>query len=64
MNFGWSLKTWRGGNENKIIKMENKHMKNSCAVKRNAYYGVKCVWVLKGTIANSQGPKNVWVPKI
>lgn len=24
MNFGWSLKTWRGGNENKIIKMENK----------------------------------------
>lgn len=24
MNFGWSLETWRGGNENKRIKMENK----------------------------------------
>ena len=39
------------------------HMKNRCAVKRNAYYGMKCVWVPKGTIANSQGPKKVWVPK-
>ena len=27
------------------------HMKNRCAVKRNAYYGMKCVWVPKRTIA-------------
>ena len=38
-------------------------MKYICPVKRNAYYGVKCVWVPKGTIANSQGPKRLWVPK-
>ena len=28
------------------------HMKNKCPVKRNVYYGVKCIWVPKGTIAN------------
>ena len=37
--------------------------KNICVVKRNAYYGMKCVWVPKGTIANSKGPKKIWVPK-
>ena len=41
----------------------NGHMKNRCLVKRNAYYGVKCVWVPKGTIANIEGSKKVWVPK-
>ena len=39
------------------------HMKNTCPVKRNAYYGVKCVWVPKGTIINSKRPKKVLVPK-
>ena len=39
-------------------------MNYRCLVKRNAYYGVKCVWVPKETIANTQGPKNVWVSKI
>ena len=39
------------------------HMKNRCPVKRNAYYGVKCIWVLKGIIVNTQGPKGFWVPK-
>ena len=39
------------------------HMKNIYPVKRNAYYGVKCIWVSKGTIANTQGPKKFWVPK-
>ena len=38
-------------------------MKYRCPVKRNAYYEVKCVWVPKGTIANTQGPKQIWVPK-
>ena len=42
---------------------QNGHMKNRCPMKRNAYYGVKCVWILKETIANTQEPKNVWVPK-
>ncbi|KAH9698219.1 hypothetical protein KPL71_023937 [Citrus sinensis] len=28
-----------------------------CPVKKNAYYGVKCIWVPKGTVANTQGPK-------
>ena len=35
------------------------HMKNRCPVKRNAYYGVKCIWVPKGTVVNSQGPKKL-----
>ena len=39
------------------------HMKNRCPIKRNAYYGVKCIWVPKGTISNTQEPKNIWVPK-
>ena len=39
------------------------HMKYRCPVKRNAYYGVKCIWVPKGTIANTQGHKKFWVPK-
>ena len=39
------------------------HMKNRCPMKKNAYYGVKYVWVPKGTIANSQGLQKVWVPK-
>ena len=42
---------------------QNGHMKLRCPVKRNAYYGVKCIWVPKGTVANSQGPKKLWVPK-
>ena len=29
------------------------HIKFRCPVKINAYYGVKCVWVLKGTIAKT-----------
>ena len=29
------------------------HMKYTCLVKRNAYFGVKCIWVPKGTIANT-----------
>ena len=32
-------------------------------VKKNAYYEIKCVWVPKGTIANTQGSKTFWVPK-
>ena len=39
------------------------HMQNRYPVKRNAYYGVKCIWVPKGTIANTQGHKKFWVPK-
>ena len=39
------------------------HMKLESPVKINAYYGVKCVWVPKGTIANTQGPKSIWVLK-
>ena len=39
-------------------------MKNRCPVKRNAYYGMKCIWVPKGTIANIQGPKKYWVLKL
>ena len=42
---------------------QNGHMKYRCPVKRNAYYGVKCIWAPKGTVANSQGPKKLWVPK-
>ena len=41
----------------------NDHMKLRCPVKRNAYYGVKYIWVPKGTITTTQGPKKVWVPK-
>ena len=33
------------------------HMNNRSSVKRNAYYGVKCVWVRKWTIANTQWSK-------
>ena len=29
------------------------HIKNRCPVKRNAYYGIKCVWLPKGTITNT-----------
>ena len=39
------------------------HMKNKCLVKRNAYYVVKCIWVPKEIIANTQGPKSIWVLK-
>ena len=39
------------------------HMKNRCPVKKNAYYGMKCIWVPEGTIANTQWPKTFWVPK-
>ena len=39
------------------------HMKNRCPVKRNAYYGIKCIWVPKGIIANTQWPKSIWLPK-
>ena len=42
---------------------QDSHMKNRCAVKKNAYYGMTCVWVSKGTITNSQRPKKVWVLK-
>ena len=38
------------------------HMKNKCPIKRNAYYGAKCIWVPKGIITNTQGPKSIWVP--
>ena len=31
---------------------QDEHMKNRCPMKRNAYYGMKCIWVPKGTIAN------------
>ena len=37
-------------------------MKYRCLMKRNAFNGVKCV-APKGTIANTQGPKDIWVPK-
>ena len=26
---------------------QDDHMKNRCPVKRNAYYGMKCIWVPK-----------------
>lgn len=39
------------------------HMKNRCPVKQNAYYRIKCIWVPKGTVANTQGSKSIWVPK-
>ena len=39
------------------------HIKNRCAVKRNVYYGMKCVWFSKRTIANSQEPETVGVPE-
>ena len=42
---------------------QNGHMSFRCPVKRNAYYGAKCIWVPKGTISNTQGPKSIWVPK-
>lgn len=42
---------------------QNGHIKLRCPVKRNAYYRVTCIWVPKGTIVNTQGPKNIWVPK-
>ena len=32
-------------------------------IKRNAYYGAKCIWVPKGIITNTQGPKSIWIPK-
>ncbi|KAH9770106.1 hypothetical protein KPL71_012261 [Citrus sinensis] len=47
---------------NELMKI-NGHMKNRCPVKRNAYYGMKCIWVPKGITTNSQGPKKLWVPK-
>ena len=42
---------------------QNGHMKLGCPIKRKVYYGVKCVWVPKVTIANTQGPNSIWVPK-
>ena len=42
---------------------QNGHIQYKCLVKRNAYHGVKCIWVLKGTITNTQRPKKIWVPK-
>ena len=42
---------------------QNGHMKYRCLVKMNAYYGVKCIWVPKGIVANAQELKKVWVPK-
>ena len=42
---------------------QGSHMKYKSSVKRKAHYRVKCVWVPKGTIANTQGRKKVWVPK-
>ncbi|KAH9680686.1 hypothetical protein KPL71_026648 [Citrus sinensis] len=47
---------------NELMKIDG-HMKNRCPVKRNAYYGMKCIWVPKGITTNSQGPKKLWVPK-
>ena len=41
---------------------QNGHMSFRCPVKRNAYYGAKCIWVPKGIITNTQGPKSIWVP--
>ena len=41
----------------------NGHMSFRCPVKRNIYYGVKCIWVPKGTKSNTQGPKSIWIPK-
>ena len=41
----------------------NGHMSYRFLVKRNAYYGIKCTWVLKLTIANTQRPKKFWVSK-
>ena len=38
-------------------------MSNRRLIKRNSYYGIKYGWVLKGTIANTQGRKTFWVPK-
>lgn len=37
----------------------NSHMSFRCPVKRNIYYGVKCIWVPKGTKSNAQGPKSI-----
>ena len=45
------------------LLQQNSHMKNRCPVKKNAYYGVKCVWVPKRTITDTQGLKKFWVPK-
>ena len=42
---------------------QNGHMKNRCRIKKNVYYGAKCIWVPKGIIGNTQGPKSIWVPK-
>ena len=53
--------------DNKIVCHycnQHGHMKYRCPMKINAYYGVTCVWVPKGTITNNQGLKKVWVPKI
>ena len=33
---------------------QNGYMKYRFSLKRNAYHGVKCVWVSKGTITNTQ----------
>ena len=41
----------------------NGHMSFRCPVKRNVYYGAKCIWVPKETKSNVQGPKSIWVPK-
>ena len=41
----------------------NRHMSYRCLVKRNVYYGIKCIWVPKGNITDTQGPKKLWVPK-
>ena len=36
------------------------HLKYDCPFKRKS---LKCIWVLKGTVANNVGPKFIWVPK-
>ena len=43
---------------------QNGHTSFSCHIKKNAYFGVKHVWVPKAPKTNSQGPKVMWVPKV
>ena len=38
---------------------QNGHMKSRCLLERNAYYGMKCIWVPKGITTNSQGSKKL-----
>ena len=43
---------------------QNEYTSFSCLIKKNAYFGVKQVWMPKASKTKSQWPKVIWVPKV